>query len=216
MCMDQCNMNTKMILEQSVILEMVRSIEWMDGWISGIKIFQQAGPFQNRFICKRGRESCDLTRSGFKDSREIDTPQMVFDPEAMGALLLDILERRKSLQKKLFGRLKHLHETAKIEITVQKLTPMEEEAALSITPVTPTTVMSETLTEIKRGIGKSAFKTTELQHSQQLSIRNKEVLTLMTKLEKTRDIGSKLCIDLDTVNSHKKNIKKRIWNKFPP
>ena len=61
--------------------------------------------------------------------------------------------------------------------------------------------------KIERIIGEMMFMKENMERYERLSARNKEVLSLMARFYKADEIGSELCIEVNTVNTHKKKIK---------
>jgi DNA-binding CsgD family transcriptional regulator len=203
--------NNKNMDIERLIKEKVSAFEVAAELIPGIKILQRIQPAQNLFICQAGVNHYGLTQSFFRHLSERDFRKNIFDAEHPGTCRIGIKMKDNSPYPEKAVYIKHgrLKKTKGIDLVIiHNMVPNSEGVPqLSLTQILPFDFEPWAITKIARIIGEMTFMKENFDKYQKLSFRNKEVLSLMVKSYKADDIGSELCIEANTVNTHKKKIK---------
>lgn len=193
------------------IHEKIKAFETVAELIPGIKILQRAEPLQNLFICNGGLKHYGLTKAFFIHLPIREYRKMIFDPESSGTCLLGKKESNDAFypEKSYYIRYDHLQTKHEVDIVIVHHLPYEKDGhpQLSLTQIIPLHVDSWLVTKIKRALGEINFRKKHNGKYADLTVRNREVLSLMVKWYKTEDIGAELEIRANTVNTHKKKIK---------
>lgn len=204
-------MKVKDTTAQEFIGDQIRAFEVAGEWIPGIKIIQCTDPFQNLFICKRGQEHFGLTRASFEYLPVGDYRGTIFDPEGPQTYQLGVTKCKDTslVEKKIYICYGQLMEKGEVDLViVDYLFPGESDRSrFTFTQIIPVQLEPRVAAKAKRTLEEMAFRKKNEAKFSQLTGRNKEVLALMAKGVKAEQIGERLFIGVNTVNSHKKRIK---------
>ena len=196
---------------ETLIKEKVRAFEVVAELIPGIKILQRRTPLQNLYICPAGVNHYGLTQSFFRHLSEREFRKTIFDSENPGTCLVGIKMKDDSPYPEKAVYLQHgrIKKTKGIDLVIIHNTlPNENQIPqLSMIQIMPFNFEPWAAIKIERIIGEMTFMKENIEKFKRLSTRNKEVLSLMAKFHKADDIGNRLCIEVNTVNTHKKKIK---------
>lgn len=197
--------------EQEFITNKIHALEIAGEWIPGIKIIQRTDPFQNLFICKNGLKLYGLTRASFKYLPAREYRGIIFDPDSPRTCQLGVTKCKATsiVEKKIYISYDQLMEKGKADLViVHYLFPGEPTRShFTFTQIILLNFESWATTKAKRILEEMVFKRRNAAKFSHLTGRNKEVLSLMTKGLKAKQIGERLFIGVNTVNSHKKRIK---------
>lgn len=197
--------------EQEFINEKIRAFETAEEWIPGIKIIQCVHPFKNLFICTRGVDHFLIKKTFFKHLSEIEFRAKIFDSKDMNTCLVGIKETNEPnlISKKIYIR--HTDLDAKNEmdlVIVKELFPDNVGVPrLRMFQMLPISLQSWAAPKTKKIADEVSFQKTNHKKFSNLSNRNREVLSLWAQCLKAEEIGEKLFIGVNSVNSHKKRIK---------
>lgn len=192
------------------ISEKVKAFEMVAALLPGIKILQCTEPTQNLFICHNGRKHYDLTQAFFKHLPVKEYRKMIFDPDSPGTCLLGTKEINDPLypEQRFYIRYAHLEERQEVDLIIVHHPWMEEgKPLLSLTQIISLHLDPWLVAKIKRTLGEMFFRKKSTENYEQLTVRNRDVLSLMVKWYKAEEIGAELGMRANTVNTHKKKIK---------
>ena len=204
-------MKLKDTTAQEFIGNQIRAFEVAGEWIPGIKIIQCTDPFQNLFICKRGQEHFGLTKASFGYLPARDYRKIIFNPEGPYTCQLGVSKYKDTslVEKKIYIRHDQLIEKGEADLViVHYLFPGEpDRSGFTFTQIIPIEFEPWAEPKAKRILEEMVFKKENEIKFSLLTDRNKEVLSLMAKCVRAKQIGERLFIGENTVNSHKKHIK---------
>lgn len=196
---------------EALIQEKVKAFEIASELIPGIKILQRTHPAQNLYICKAGVKHYGLTQSFFRHLSEKEFRKTIFDSQHPNTCLIGIKLNDDSPYPEKAVYIKHgqLKKTQGIDVVIihNMLPDAEGVPQLSLMQIIPFNFEPWALMKINRIIGEMTFMKENMEKYKKLSSRNKEVLSFMVRSYKADDIGNQLCIEVNTVNTHKKKIK---------
>ncbi|WP_158861477.1 helix-turn-helix transcriptional regulator [Lunatibacter salilacus] len=197
--------------EQEFINAKINALKLAGDWIPGIKIVQNTRPHQNLYLCDSGQKHFGLTEAFFTHLPDSEYKSLIFDPEDIHTCLLGGKEydETSSSTKKFYIRHQQLQERHEVElIIVHHLLPHKSSRSrFTFTQIIPLSFQSWAVPKTKRIAQEMSFRKVNDIKFSQLTDRNKEVLSLMVRCLKAEEIGDKLFIGVNTVNSHKKRIK---------
>ena len=204
-------MKFKDTTEQEFIGNQIRAFEIAGEWIPGIKIIQHTDPFQNLFICKRGQEHFGLTKASFEYLPARDYRKIIFNPESPHTCQLGVTKYKDTshVEKKIYIRHDQLIDKGEADLViVHYLIPGDpDRSGFTFTQIIPIAFESWAEPKAKRILEEMVFRRKKETSFSELTDRNKEVLSLMAQCVQAKQIGERLFIGENTVNSHKKRIK---------
>lgn len=197
--------------EQEFITNKIQAVETAGAWIPGIKIIQRTDPFQILFICKYGLKHYGLTNAAFKYLPAREYRGKIFDPNSPNTCQLGVtkLGDTSFVEKKIYISYGQLIERGKVELViVHYLFPAQPtKSHFTFTQIIPLSFEPWAAAKATRILEEMAFRRKNTGKFSQLTARNKEVLALSARGVRATQIGERLFIGVNTVNSHKKRIK---------
>tara|TARA_R110001599_G_scaffold221395_4_gene420013 strand:+ start:27582 stop:28256 length:675 start_codon:yes stop_codon:yes gene_type:complete len=196
---------------QFLVKEKIKTFELASDWIPGIKIIQGVDPIRNLFICNFGRKHYGLTKSFFEFLPIREYRKLIFDPEGPSTCLMGKTDVNHGgyPEKRVYIRLGPITKDHIAElVTIQTLAYRNDgQPLLELTHILPLNLEEWVMNKIRRTVNEIRFKKKNYQRFEQLTERNKEVLSLMAKCHRADEIARRLSIEPNTVNTHKKRIK---------
>jgi len=197
--------------EQEFIEAKINGLKIAGEWIPGIKIVQSTQPIQNLFICNLGLKKYGLTEKFFRHLPLHEYRKLIFNPKGSNTCLLERTNSGSSdiSAKELYIRYVQHQENQEIELIIMYhfLPDSNGNTQYSFTQILPLGFQPWVIPKAKRIAKEVTFRKKNQKKFSQLTDRNKEVLTLMGRCLKAEEIGDRLFIGTNTVNSHKKRIK---------
>lgn len=204
-------MELRNIEENEFINAKINALKLAGDWIPGIKIVQNTRPYKNLYICQSGQKHFGLSEAFFIHLPVDEYRSRIFDPEDSHTCLLGVKEYDETSlsTKKFYIRHQQLQERHEVElIIVHQLLPHQtSRSRFTFTQIIPVSFQPWAVPKTKRIAKEMSFRKQNDTKFSQLTERNKQVLSLMMRCLKAEEIGEKLFIGVNTVNSHKKRIK---------
>jgi DNA-binding CsgD family transcriptional regulator len=198
-------------LEQQFIHEKIKAFEVAEDWIPGIKIIQSLQPYQNLFICRRGLNHFGITPSFFRHLPDREFRGKIFDSKDPYTCLVGMKEINEPhiLLKKIYIKHNNLTTKNEVDLVIEKeLFPSQKgEPRIVIYQILPISLEDWAVPKTKKIVEEVYFQKVNKKKFSNLSDRNREVLSLWAQCLKAQEIGDKLFIGVNSVNSHKKRIK---------
>lgn len=189
----------------------IEAFELASAWMPGIKILQQVEPAQNLFICERGIQRYGLSQGFFKHLPTREFKSLVFDADSPETCLLAVSERGfvNYPETRIFLQRQNRNSSLPMELVIVKYLNFDSQGIplISLIQILPLPFQPWASTKVNRIIHEMSLKKQNRQKFEQLSARNKEVLSHMACCTKAEDISELLGISVNTVNTHKKKIK---------
>lgn len=198
----------------ALVRKKIEHFKEMADWIPGIKIIQRIdNGFKNLYICNNGQEEFKITEAEFSRLSMSDYKEKFFDPNKKDTYLLELADsaNENNQDRRIYLKRSRQQETSNFQnyfIQVSKFLPFKNDApVLSLTQFIPVDFPRDIQIKIKRLLDEVEFKNKNHEKFKRLSKRHIEVLNLLARNERTKNISDKLSIANNTVESHKKKIR---------
>lgn len=197
--------------EQELIKQKIRALEIAGDWIPGIKIIQTLNPFQNLFICDRGIKQFMINRTFFEHISSIEFGEKIFDAKEPDTCLVGTKNSNEPnvVSKKIYIRHANMDPKNELDVViVEDLFPdISGAPRLRIFQIIPINIEPWAVPKTRKIVEEVSFQKANHKKFSNLTHRNREVLSLWAQSLKAEEIGEKLFIGVNSVNSHKKRIK---------
>jgi DNA-binding CsgD family transcriptional regulator len=195
--------------EEDWIYAKINALQMASEWIPGIKIVQNNRPYQNLYLCEQGQNYFGITDLFFKHLPPDEFQKRIFDPEAPFTCLLGVQGETNAATKRFYIRYDKLEAEHKVDLIIVHpfITDPQMSGRYTFTQIIPVSFQPWAVPKTKRVVQEMSFRKENVHKFSQLTERNKEVLALIARCFKAEEIGERLFIGVNTVNSHKKRIK---------
>ena len=186
----------------------IERFQELEQWIPGIKIIQRVAPEENLYICQRGKKRFQLSQTFFKHLTKEEFRKLIFDKDCPHTCLIgnSIEEGQK---RELYIRYNAPNAPSEAELVSIQL--IEDESTklpyLRVIQLLPSSLVNWVPAKTARIVKEMAFFAENRKKFQQLTGRNREVLELMVKGMSAEEIGERLFIGVNTVNTHKRRVR---------
>src|SRR5690606_8482614 len=195
-----------MVLESS-LQSKIKALKMVAEFIPGIKILRRM-PSENLFMCNTGLTRFGWTADTFRSLSDQEFSSTVFDDKGPDTFLVGKTNDGETPISRRSVFVKYNKVTESYNLVVYCLALAEEcNQQLAFIQIISITWESDVSNKLCRTLGETAFMRENSSKLSRLSKRNKEVLSLMANAYTAKEIGDQLCIEANTVNSHKKRIK---------
>jgi|SRR5690606_5486997 len=190
------------------IQEKVEKFREIDRWLPGIKVIQRIDPEENLFICQRGKQRYQLSETFFRHLSKDDFRNTIFDPTNLNTCLIGTFGEGVQ-RRNLYIRYNSTKSPQEAELVTVEL--IEEDfpglPVLRLIQILPSHLMGWVPAKTARIVNEMCFLSDHKKKYQQLTKRNREVLALMVKGISAEEIGERLFIGVNTVNTHKRRVR---------
>lgn len=198
--------------EQKFVNEKIKAFELAGDWIPGIKIIQRIHPFENLYICGRGITHFKISQSFFKHLMIQEFREKIFDPKDPSTCLVGIkeIDNPTLVSKKVYIRNIHMDsKKSEVDLIIEQDFFQDKYGSprIRMFQVLPFSLQAWAAPKTKKIVEEVSFQKSNRKKFSNLTHRNREVLSLWAQSFKAEEIGEKLFIGVNSVNSHKKRIK---------
>lgn len=190
------------------IFNQMETFRKSEEWLPGIKIIQQIAPERNLYLCNRGKERFQLSEESFKHLSKDEFRTKIFNERDPQTCLIGTSEEA-FIKQDLHIRYNPIQSIQEAELVSVQL--IEEKALefpmLKITTILPFSLLGWVPAKTARIVDEMCFQNNHRKKYQQLTKRNREVLALMVKGISAEEIGERLFIGVNTVNTHKRRVR---------
>ncbi len=188
--------------------EKIGKFEELDRWLPGIKVIQRIEPEENLYLCEKGRARYRISQAFFRHLPTSDFRKLIFDAKAPHTCLIGTFADQGQ-ERNLYIRYSSVDFPGEAELI--SVGSIEEEgeglSGLRMIQILPSSLMGWVPAKTARIVSEMAFSTTHRKKYQQLTRRSREVLALMVKGMSAEEIGERLFIGINTVNTHKRRVR---------
>lgn len=190
------------------IQEKIEKFSEIDKWLPGIKVIQRIDPEENLFICQRGKQRYQLSEAFFRHLSKEDFRNTIFDPLNSNTCLIGTFGDGAP-KRNLYIRYNSKQSPQEAELVYVEL--IEEDSpglpVLRLIQILPSHLMGWVPAKTARIVNEMCFQSDHRRKYQLLTKRNREVLGLMVKGISAEEIGERLFIGVNTVNTHKRRVR---------
>jgi DNA-binding CsgD family transcriptional regulator len=177
----------------------------IDSWVAGIKIIQSIDPEKNLFICKRGRQRYQLSQGFFNHLPKDVFRKLIFNEKCPHTCLIGSMGH----DSRLYIRYDPARSPSDAELISVEV--IRDDSAglplLRVIHILPSNLAGWLPFKTARIVNEMAFFSDNKEKFQQLTKRSREVLALMVKGLSAEEIGERLFISVNTVNTHKRHVR---------
>jgi DNA-binding CsgD family transcriptional regulator len=192
----------------SILHQYIEGFKQLDRWMPGIKIIQRIEPEENLFICQRGKKRFQLSQAFFRHLPQDEFRKLIFDRDCPHTCLIGT-SVEEGQRRELYIRYNASHAPSEAElISIQVVVDESTELpSLRVIQLLSSSLVSWVPAKTARIVNEMAFYSVHRKKFQQLTRRNREVLALMAKGMSAEEIGERLFIGVNTVNTHKRRVR---------
>lgn len=192
----------------NILNQRIERFQELERWIPGIKIIQKVEPEENLFICQRGKKRFQLSQAFFKHLPKEEFRKLIFDKDCPHTCLIGT-SVEEGQKRELYIRYNAPNAPSEAELVSIQL--IEDETTklptLRVIQLLPSSLVNWVPSKTARIVNEMAFFAEHRKKFQQLTKRNQEVLSLMVRSMSAEEIGERLFIGVNTVNTHKRRVR---------